>query len=219
MRTCILTYRITQRPHSFVQNTQCTHSFVQKYTVLYTHSFVQKYIVHTALYINTQNTHSFVQKYAVHTLCTEYTAHTLLHTEITQCTPQSNQSAGPVRFLIFCSISIFLLASLVAGRRHQCNAGAVQQGMYSTRPIHWNIKSAPASPGRSRVGPAFYVFSFLGAHTTSYGNTQYTHSFVQTTEYSYSFVQKYKVYNQLLHKYTVHTQFRTEIHNSHTASY
>ncbi len=38
--------------------------------------------------------------------------------------PQSNQSAGPVRFLIFCSISIFLLASLVAGRRPQCNSGA-----------------------------------------------------------------------------------------------
>jgi hypothetical protein len=34
--------------------------------------------------------------------------------------------------------------------------------MYSTIPIHWNIKSPPASPGRSRVGPAFYVFSFLG---------------------------------------------------------
>ncbi len=31
--------------------------------------------------------------------------------------PQSTQSAGPVRFLIFGSISIFLLASLVAGRR------------------------------------------------------------------------------------------------------
>ncbi len=31
--------------------------------------------------------------------------------------PQSTQSAGPVRFLIFCSISISLLASLVAGRR------------------------------------------------------------------------------------------------------
>ncbi len=74
---------------------------------------------------------------------------------------ESNQSAGPVRFLIFCSISIFLLASLVAGRRHQCNAGAVQQEMYSTISLHWNIKSAPASPGRSRVGPAFYVFSFL----------------------------------------------------------
>jgi hypothetical protein len=35
--------------------------------------------------------------------------------------------------------------------------------MYSTIPIHWNIKSAPACPGRSRVGPAFYVFSFLGS--------------------------------------------------------
>ncbi len=30
---------------------------------------------------------------------------------------QINQSAGLVRFLIFCSISIFLLASLVAGRK------------------------------------------------------------------------------------------------------
>ncbi len=77
--------------------------------------------------------------------------------------PQSNQSAGPVRFLIFCSTSISLLANLVAGRRHQWTAGADQQGMYSTIPIHWNIKSAPASPGRSRVGPAFYVFSFLAS--------------------------------------------------------
>ncbi len=83
---------------------------------------------------------------------------------------QSNQSAGPVRFLIFCSISIFLLASLVAGSRPQFSAGAMQQGMYSTTPIHWNIKSAPASPGRSRVGPAFYVFSFLG-HITQYTRT------------------------------------------------
>jgi hypothetical protein len=38
--------------------------------------------------------------------------------------PQSNQSAGPVRFLIFCSTSISLLANLVAGRRHQWTAGA-----------------------------------------------------------------------------------------------
>jgi hypothetical protein len=30
---------------------------------------------------------------------------------------QSNQSAGLVRFEIFCPISIFLLASLVAGRK------------------------------------------------------------------------------------------------------
>jgi hypothetical protein len=28
--------------------------------------------------------------------------------------------------------------------------------------IHRNIKSALASPGRSRVGPALYVFSLLG---------------------------------------------------------
>ncbi len=32
---------------------------------------------------------------------------------------QSTQSAGPVRFLIFCSMSIILLASLLAGRRPQ----------------------------------------------------------------------------------------------------
>jgi hypothetical protein len=38
--------------------------------------------------------------------------------------PQSTQSAGPVRFLMLCSISIFLLASLVADRRRQCNSGA-----------------------------------------------------------------------------------------------
>jgi hypothetical protein len=34
--------------------------------------------------------------------------------------------------------------------------------MYSTRPIHWNIKSAPASPGRSFAGPALYVCRLLG---------------------------------------------------------
>jgi hypothetical protein len=48
----------------------------------------------------------------------------------------------------------------VAGKKPP--AGADFQGMYSTIPIHWNIKSAPASPGRSQVGPDFYVFSFLG---------------------------------------------------------
>jgi hypothetical protein len=37
---------------------------------------------------------------------------------------QSTQNAGPVRFLIFCSIRISLLASLVAGRRPQCSVGA-----------------------------------------------------------------------------------------------
>jgi hypothetical protein len=34
--------------------------------------------------------------------------------------PQSTQSAGPIRFLIFCSISVILLA----GRRPQCTHGA-----------------------------------------------------------------------------------------------
>ncbi len=76
--------------------------------------------------------------------------------------PQSTQSAGPVRFFIFCSISIFLLARQVAGKGPQCSAGPPQQRMYSTIPIHWNIKSAPASPGRSRAGPALHVFSLLG---------------------------------------------------------
>jgi hypothetical protein len=42
----------------------------------------------------------------------------------TGLSPQSNQSAGPVRFLIFCSISIFLLASPVAGRKPQWTASA-----------------------------------------------------------------------------------------------
>ncbi len=75
---------------------------------------------------------------------------------------QSTQSAGPVRFMIFCSISIFLLASLVTGKRPRRNSSAQQQGMYSIIPIHWNIKSAPASLSRRRVGPALYVFSLLG---------------------------------------------------------
>ncbi len=64
--------------------------------------------------------------------------------------------------MIICSISIILLASLLAGRRPQCNAGLVQQEMYSITPIHWNIISAPASTDRSRVGPSLYVFSLLG---------------------------------------------------------
>jgi hypothetical protein len=54
--------------------------------------------------------------------------------------PQSNQSAGPVRFLIFCSTSIFLLASLVAGRRPQCTiAGNV---LHRTYPLEYRICSS-----------------------------------------------------------------------------
>jgi hypothetical protein len=41
-----------------------------------------------------------------------------------QIYPQSNQSAGLVSFLIFCTLSIFLLASPVAGRKPQWTAGA-----------------------------------------------------------------------------------------------
>jgi hypothetical protein len=79
---------------------------------------------------------------------------------------QSTQSAGPVRFLIFCSISIFLLDSLVAGRRLQWTAGADKQGMYSIIRIHWNIKTALASQGRSRAGPALYIhITPLGSQT------------------------------------------------------
>jgi hypothetical protein len=39
--------------------------------------------------------------------------------------------------------------------------------MYSIIPIHWNIKSAPASPGRSRAGPSLYVFSLLACNIPS----------------------------------------------------
>ncbi len=35
--------------------------------------------------------------------------------------------------------------------------------MCSTIPIHVIIKSPPASPGKSRVGPSLYVFSLLGS--------------------------------------------------------
>jgi hypothetical protein len=37
--------------------------------------------------------------------------------------------------------------------------------MYSAIPFHWNIKSSPASPGRSRVGPALYVFNIMGCNS------------------------------------------------------
>jgi hypothetical protein len=84
---------------------------------------------------------------------------------VTPVKQQSAQSTGPVCFLIFCSISMFLLASLLAGRRPQCSAGTVQQGMYSIRPIYQNSKPSPASPGRSRVGPVLCLFSLLGLNS------------------------------------------------------
>ncbi len=74
-------------------------------------------------------------------------------TECTECWP------CPLFDILF--NEYFRAASLVVGRRPQCS-GPPQQRMYSTLPIHWNIKSAPASPGRSRAGPSLYVFSLLG---------------------------------------------------------
>jgi hypothetical protein len=52
---------------------------------------------------------------------TQQTMYTGQYTSV-QSPPQS-QSGGPVHFLIFCPISISLLASLVADRRPQCSAG------------------------------------------------------------------------------------------------
>jgi hypothetical protein len=53
----------------------------------------------------------------VHILLVGYAAGSTVPTGV--ALPQSTQSAGPVRFLIFCSISISLLASLVAGRSYE----------------------------------------------------------------------------------------------------
>jgi hypothetical protein len=79
-------------------------------------------------------------------------------TYIQQQKQVSKQSAGLVRFLTLCSISIFLLASLVTGRRPRCTvAGNV---LYHTNPLEYQICSS--QKGRSRVGPAIYVFSLLG---------------------------------------------------------
>ncbi len=66
------------------------------------------------------------------------------------------ENAGPLQILIFWSISIFQLSCLLVGRRAQCTVAGIV-----LHHIHWNIKSSPASPGRSRVGPALYEFSLL----------------------------------------------------------
>ncbi len=97
-----------------------------------------------------------------------------LNTEYTECWP------CPLFDIL---LNKYYPAGQPGGRqeRPQCTAGAVQQGMYSAIPIHWNIKSAPASSGRSRVGPALYVFSLLGLHflvfkckkTTSYAEARF----------------------------------------------
>ncbi len=73
-------------------------------------------------------------------------------TEYTEC--------WPCPLLLFCSISIFLLASLVAGRNP--SVILVQNSRECTPPYLSTGIKAPASPGRSRVEPALYVFSLLG---------------------------------------------------------
>jgi hypothetical protein len=58
------------------------------------------------------------------TYCTvQYVVNSTYSSVCDMVKPLSTHSDGPVRFLIFCSISIFLLASLVAGRRLQLTAG------------------------------------------------------------------------------------------------
>jgi hypothetical protein len=59
--------------------------------------------------------------------------------------------------------------------------------MYSTIPIHWNIKSAPASPGRSRAGPSLYVFSLLGQNPLQPNTLSQAPSF-HSSNYIYSVV-------------------------------
>ncbi len=72
---------------------------------------------------------------------------------------QSTQSAGPVRFLIFCSINIFLLAGLVAGSKPQwAVAGNV---LHRTYPLEYQICSSQPRH-KSCVGPALYIISLLG---------------------------------------------------------
>ncbi len=61
-----------------------------------------------------------------------------------QLRPQSTQSAGPVRFLIFCSVSIFLLARLVAGRGPPvfCRATVAGNVLNHTYPLEYQICSS-----------------------------------------------------------------------------
>jgi hypothetical protein len=51
-------------------------------------------------------------------------------------------SAGPVRCFIFCSISIFLPACLVTGRRPQWTASAAGNVLHHTYPLEYQIFSS-----------------------------------------------------------------------------
>jgi hypothetical protein len=68
-----------------------------------------------------------------------------LRPSIVRCTLYCTQSDGPVRFLIFCSISIILLASLVAGRKLQLTAGIYRLAgnvLHHTYPLEYQICSS-----------------------------------------------------------------------------
>ncbi len=45
-----------------------------------------------------------------------------------------------------------------------CRCRLAGNVLYSTIPTTWNIKSAPAIPGRSRFGPALYVLSLSSSN-------------------------------------------------------
>ncbi len=80
--------------------------------------------------------HREYMQYSTKYRCTQWTE----SWTIEQRGPQSTQSAGPIRFPIFCSISIILLACLVAGRKPQCTvAGNI---LHYTYPLEYQICSS-----------------------------------------------------------------------------
>ncbi len=100
-----------QFPASFKQNLrQLTVLLFQRNNILQAQRFCWKSTNFSLklIWIHTGSWQRRMYKCLVSVESTEYTA----------------QSAGPVRFLIFCSINIILLGSLVAGSKPQCTAGA-----------------------------------------------------------------------------------------------
>ncbi len=64
------------------------------------------------------------------------------------------------------------------------------------RLIHWNIKSSPASPGRSRVGPALDIFSLLDY--TTIGNLPVINCLLPPPRSHYSSLKPPPPYIQIL---------------------
>jgi hypothetical protein len=67
------------------------------------------------------------------------------------------------RFWYFCTISTFLLASLLTGEPSVLLVPC-RECMYSTITAHWNIKSPPASPGRRGLGSSLMYSIWLLGH-------------------------------------------------------